>query len=304
MRSKLAKALLEVVGYLSIIAVLVSVFLYCVLGDSGTDDSLQLLVRMVTLLAIFVISNALKSKLFCDKIDITLDNQSKNLKVIVNEMSSIKVDAHIRGLNDQTDFYNLLQQKVNNSVERVWLMHLDPFRPDAKTISDKARVAHFDNLVNFAKNNPKVDIRRIISIPDYEKLKWVNELIEKTANIRNIHFAYIKIDEIEKSFPVTVISCQIIDNNMMFLLNPTLNYVPGGTFKECLYIENTKMVNIYKEYYEKLWDKLKEDDCQHIGCLIKDGSNCEHFKKHLATIEDNIKKYENRSRETAHSAHA
>lgn len=216
---------------------------------------------------------------------IEIDTQLKDLKK--------ETAATVRELDSQSEFYRVLNDKVMSAKSRVWLMHLDPHAPDSEIYSDSARTEYFKNCAEKAKaqngvKNP-VEFRRIINIPTMGKLEWTEKLIQETKELQNLHLAYMHIHDMESTFPVSVASCQIIDDRAVFLLNPTLNVVPEGAFKTCVIIENEKVVSVYREYYEKIWSLLEERNSKK-GCIIKNGPGTSLFDKNKQRIIENINK--------------
>jgi hypothetical protein len=216
----------------------------------------------------------------------------KDIKKQVDDIQK-ESNATVRELDSQPEFYSILDEKVLAAKYKVWLMHLDPHAPDSKKYyNDPARENYFAHCAAkaIAQNGVKnpVEFRRIINIPTLDKLEWAEKLINETKDIQNLHLAYIHLDDIENSFPISVTSCQIMDNKAVFLLNPELNVVPPGKFKKCIIIENEKVVSIYEKYYERIWELLEKKD-SNLGCIIKDGPGIELFYKNQQRILDNIK---------------
>jgi len=217
----------------------------------------------------------------------------KEMKIQLDDLKR-ESNAKVRELDSQPVFYRELKKQVLLAEKKVWLMHLDPYAPDSvKNYNDKSREDYFDACKKMAQDqngvSDPVDFRRIINIPTMEKLEWTEKLIESTKNLQNLHLAYIYVDDIENSFPVSITSCQIMDDNAVFLLNPELNVVPGGTFKKCILIENQNVVKVYEAYYNRIWEELQKSDSK-LGCIIKDGPGTEQFTQNKQRIIDNIKK--------------
>lgn len=228
-----------------------------------------------------------------DKINQNDNKLSISIKEIDTQLKDLKKEtsATVRELDSQAEFYRVLNDKVLSAKSRVWLMHLDPYAPDSNIYADLARTEYFKNCAEkaIAQNTAQhpVEFRRIINIPTLGKLEWAEKLINETKDLKNLHLAYIHIDDIEDSFPISVTSCQIIDNRAVFLLNPELNVVPEGKFKTCIIIENEKIVSVYKNYYEKIWNLLEEKNSKK-GCIIKDGPGTSLFNKNKQRILDDI----------------
>lgn len=236
-----------------------------------------------------------------DKIN-DIDNKlSISIKEIDTQLKDLKKEssATVRELESQAEFYRVLNDKMLSAKSRVWLMHLDPFAPDSVKYSDLARTEYFNNCAEKARTEntaqQPVEFRRIIAIPTLEKLDWTEKLIQDTKALKNLHLAYIHIDDIKYTFPISVTSCQIIDNRAVFLLNPELNVVPEGKFKTCIIIENEKVVSVYKDYYEKIWTLLENNNSK--GCIIKDGPGTTLFDANKQRILDDINKLPTKTEE-------
>lgn len=205
----------------------------------------------------------------------------------MTDTSSENQNAKIRILTDQPSFYETLRDAVCASTKEVMFIHLDPEVATKKDNFNDGRAGYFDSAHEYVKAH-SIKMRRIISIPNEAKFEWTKDLIEKTKDIDTMDFAYIKMGDIEKSFPETVISCDIIDNNRLFLMNPNLNYIPlGNTFKGILDIENEDAVKIYKGYFERLWTELTKPGSK-SGCLLKKGQDCSYFEKNINWIRSNM----------------
>lgn len=296
--------IIDITSCISIIAALISVLVYLISSRVGWNiDGISILLTLLASISLFIITNTKKSEIVNDAINQISNNVNAikigtdNLNQISNDVKAIKTGtpALIIGINNQHDFYCHLNEKVLKSTNRVWLTHLDQWAPISPKYTDLDRVNYFDSVLQYAKNHEEIDFKRIISIPNEEKLAWVEKLINDSSSHHNLNFAYIKIDDIETLFPTSVVSCQIIDFDKMFILNPLLNRVPRtrGKFKDCLYFENRKIVEVYADYYDKLWDELSKKNCS-FGCLLKDGNGTDLFYSKKNMILDHIKTYENK----------
>ncbi|ETA69285.1 hypothetical protein MettiDRAFT_2781 [Methanolobus tindarius DSM 2278] len=295
----------DILSYVSIVVTAICIVLYLLPNKiEGIEiNKIDILLYLLVSLSTFLIANTKKNDLTCDKVtqisnEITvLKENTEKINRIADDVDLLKsgTPAVIKPINNQEDFYHLLNASVITSSTRVWVTHLDQWAPTSPKFSDKDRVNYFDSVLEHIQTHPAIDFKRIISIPTKDKLEWVEKLIMDTDAYQNLHLAYIRIDDIEDIFPFSVVSCQIIDENKMFILNPLLNRVPRnrGQFKECLYFENKNIVGIYSNYYEKLWDKITQKDSLH-GCILKDGTGTDNFYKNKNWILSNIKEEEPR----------
>jgi hypothetical protein len=234
-------------------------------------------------------------------VHVNLKSQNSGIEKIDQDLEELKKvsTATVRELDSQAEFYRVLDDKVLSAKSKVWLMHLDPHAPDSDIYyADDERKKYFKDCAEkaIAQNGlaHPVEFRRIINIPTLDKLEWVERLIEDTKDLQNLHLAYINVGNVEfndipQTFPISVTSCQIIDNKSVFLLNPELNVVPEGKFKTCIIIENEKVVSVYKNYYDKIWDALEQKNSKK-GCIIKNGPGSTLFTKQKQRIIDDINK--------------
>ena len=93
--------------------------------------------------------------------------------------------------------------------------------------------------------------------------------------------AYINIENLDNTNLKTVVSCQLIDDDEVFVLNPMSNTVSGSaSFANCLYIKNRKVAQLYEKYYDDLWTFA---NLNYNGCVIlKNG------KERYLDVLDNI----------------
>lgn len=201
-----------------------------------------------------------------------------------NETAENKLNSFVRVLSDQNSFYDALTDAVCSAKAEVMFIHLDPYVATKKDHCEDGRANYFDAAHEYVRTN-SIKMRRIISIPNEKKLEWVKDLINRTRDMETLDLAYIRVNDIEKSFPKTVISCDIIDDHRLFLLNPTLNYIPTGKeFKGIIDIDNVEAVKVYREYFEKLWTEITKENCDY-GCYLKKGRDCTYFDKNLKRIK-------------------
>jgi hypothetical protein len=320
--SRLTKlSVFDIFQIISIVVAIICIILYYVFSRVGFTiiDQTSLILYLLVSMSVFIISNSKKNeivfneqkednkrisedlnKVYGDLTSIkngtiTIENMDNKIIKVSEDVCILKKGTTISTLSDQQSFYHKLADVATKATTRVWLTHLDQWAPDSHKYAGLDKKEYFDKILEYAKNHPKVDFKRIISIPTEDKLIWVKDLIEKTKDYENLNFAYIRLDDLENLFPLSVVSTQIMDDNKMFLLNPELNLVPRtkGLFKDCLYFENTDMVAVYSHYYESVWKKITEKNSQ-WGCLIKDGNGVDTYNDNIQIIIDDLNKMENR----------
>lgn len=155
----------------------------------------------------------------------TMDNKLQTLETNVSKLLH-KNPVSVEIIEDPDEFYKKLKDAESTATVRIWVTHLDPYPPTSRKLETSAtneRTAYFNFLNDFAKAHPKVEVKRIIGISTIEKLEWLKEQMVLTKDIDNISFAYIRADCFghgDSLSPLTVVSCQVIDDNKTFVLNP------------------------------------------------------------------------------------
>ena len=236
-----------------------------------------------------------ETKLSLDKIKQDIQN---NNAIFVEEICKVNQTQSEVIISSQR-FYTLLKQIREKATYRVQLTQLDPGPPTV--YGEKVRAEYFDQTIEFAKKNPTIKVQRIMSIPTIEKLEWAQEMIENSTNLNNLHFAYIKIDDIQNISPTPpILSLQIIDENEMLLLDPCFSYMPMS-FKPCLYLKDNEVVKkVFSKYYDSLWDSLERDNAVWMrsnsneklnikGFILKDGMDITAYVDKINWIKNIIK---------------
>jgi hypothetical protein len=271
-----------------------------------TFTSQSTLFWYATSITFFILGFSIKTKEGISKLD-SLVNDVKNLINYLNtHLIEIKDevkkantllteknedDAKILVINSSEDLYSLLTEKIKTAKERVLIMHLDPHSPDYH--QNDARSDYFKFVFEFIEKHGEITMRRITSLPEREKAEWLKTVMEKEINkIEKLDIAYINIENLEKNLEnnegvSTVVSCQIIDEDKIFILNPLWNTVLAcGECGECLYIESKKVVKVYERYFDTLWGyaRTKSKGC----CILKRGRECdfESLKKIIGSLPE------------------
>lgn len=272
-------------------------------ADVFTSMSGAMLVEIV----IFFISLSLGNSKFQEDLPQDINKSFDNLnKDIISRVDEINKDiktfnnASIEVLTTQNDFYDKLKKSRSSALHTVDLTQLDPWAPkeyedvDSSDLSDEvkaqhsSRVNYFTSDIEFAQSHPNVQIRRIISIPSDNKLEWVKDFIEATKSISNLFLAYVSIPDIEKDTPFPkMLSLQIIDSNEVFMLNPKYSYMPRQ-YEHCFYIKNADVGKIYTDYYNSIWEKLKNSDDVNIGMILKNGTDIKGYEDKLNQIRNKL----------------
>jgi hypothetical protein len=213
-----------------------------------------------------------------------LEKQTK-IESAIYSISHVTIEI----LKTQNTFYERLKNTRLNAKEKVMLTQLDPIPP--KDYGDQTRQNYFSSDIDYAKNHPDVQIRRILSIETQSKLEWVKDLVEATKDLPNFSLAYINIKDINKDVPFPkMLSLQIIDEEEVFILNPQFSFMPYD-YENCYYIKNVEIAKIYCSYYNAIWNKIKDDDDPaKTGCILKSGTNLNDLEKVLSYINAHTRK--------------
>lgn len=221
---------------------------------------------MLVELVIFLIIMNINDEEFQENSLQTIQNKFDALDVTVRSINNASIEV----FSNQNWFYDKLRQSRLDARESVFLTQLDPWPPSGYEQSGE-RQEYFKSDLEYAKNHPRVDIRRIVSIPSKEKLAWIKDWVEQMKDIPNFHLAYINLENIEKSSPFPkMLSLQIIDKEEVFLLNPQYSYMPR-TYAKCIYMKNKEVGEVFTEYYLEIWKKLAMCEDLNIGGMLKSG---------------------------------
>lgn len=196
-----------------------------------------------------------------------------------------KEDAKIHVIYSADELYEKLGEAIKHAKD-IRIMHLDPFSPNH--YKSPARTEYFKTIFDYVKLHNDVTMKRLTSLNEVEKIEWLKGLIEETRNIEKLDIAYIDIPKNrDDSFLNTLVSCQVLDGNKTFLLNPMGNTVPaGGTQGEVLYIESESVAKVYEKYFDRLWD-----------IAVRKHGNSRIIKSGRTYLEDELNKVEARLRE-------
>jgi len=193
-------------------------------------------------------------------------------------------------------FYQKLMHAGENSKSCVYNMHIDIYVPS----KDVYVQSENDNNIPYLEKNLKkaesneargMEFKRIVNISSMDMLNWVEELVRRVQNLENYQIAYINIDLMHISSQNSFVNCQVIDDNIVFLLDPDKKYVPYSQNMNGLYLKGNKINEYYKNYYDRLWDNLISSGCSY-GCLIKGQRSDLLFDKNRERIITDIKKGE------------
>ena len=188
----------------------------------------------------------------------------------------------VKKLETYNDFYTRLEKSRASAKKVVRLTQLEPWVP-AEYEHNGTRNSYYQRDVACFLQHPDVFFYRIVSIESKSRLNWVKSLIEATIDLPNVFFAYIEIGNIAASAPFPkMLSLQIIDDKEVFMDDPQLGYMPRSYFP-CYYIKDKTLGKMYSDYYQKVWDTLR-DNLAH-GMLLKDGLGSQGYEQKL----DNIK---------------
>ncbi len=264
-----------------------------IVPSASTSDTVLLAFSFT--IALFLLNFSDKVKGDLEKIDTSLVKSNENIRtslVKANEDMKVnleRIDASLKANEDTAkvqiidsseDLYRVLKEKIKGAKHEVRIMHLDPHSPDL--FGNETRSDYFKFFFDFAEEHRNITMKRITSIVYKDKGEWLLNKMNETKHLDKLSMAYINtgdLEDLEVSLLKTVVSCEIIDNDKVFILNPLSNTV-ANEFDKCVYIENKKVAETYIAYYDKLWNIAQ---LKHHGCrIIKAGTTCDFaYVKHI-----------------------
>lgn len=182
---------------------------------------------------------------------------------ISSEVHSIQCGSNIANTKSgkgSDEFYRLALEYMNVSSSSIWLTSLNDRNPNVK--GSIMRNKYFNSVFPFAKKNKTVEVKRIVKIATLEKLEWVKEQIDSTKKLENVSIAYIEKD-------IKILNLLVFDEKRMLLWNPGQAKV-SQQHNKFIYSENVDVVEMFAEYYEKIWQDLQSN---HGGFILKDGNH-------------------------------
>lgn len=246
-------------------------------------------------LIIFIIAKSFSDDAQNDQVKQSL-NDIKDIvpKILKIESSVENINSIVPNINTTTakvlvkrdEFYTCLKECREKAKSKVWLMHLDPIAPFE--FGEGVRKDYFDSTIQYARDNPNIEIRRILSIPSIQKLEWALMCVNDSKDLNNLHFAYLRIDDIASTVPTPpIISVQIIDDTEMLYLDPRYSYMPQRYYP-CVYLNNHEVVKLFSAYYTSLWDRIENCKDPGYGCILKNGFDYNGISEKTESILVNI----------------
>lgn len=175
-------------------------------------------------------------------------------RVIINNLDRVRETllsqkSHEAAICDQRNFYVHLTDALSRVQFTVDLTQLDAAPPSAYGLPEK--IDYFNLSTRTVIEKPHVRFRRIVAIPNFEKLAWVRQVLEQVKNNANFNLHYVDIAT-EKFF-MPPLSIQIIDRKELCMVDPTRGFLPIAGGDKSLWIRSDSICEIFSEYYEKFW---------------------------------------------------
>ena len=170
---------------------------------------------------------------------------------------------------DQKRFYEHLTRAMQACSRSVDLTQLDADPPSYSGIEEKKR--YFKLAAETVIAKPGVQFRRIVSIPNPTKLRWVLDLIDEVQNSANYSMHYVDITA--SNFFLPPLSIQIFDSHDVMVVDPTRGFMPTAPVgDQCLWIQGKEAPRVFTNYFQNFWNltnatRLKEGNVIHWGMI-------------------------------------
>lgn len=181
----------------------------------------------------------------------------------IDSLLSAKGSAEAR---PQEEFYRSMRLLIAQASSEILLVHHEPFPPDIRPDPRHEISEYFHTLDNVISKNT-VPVRRIVTIPNPEKLNWVvSEMLRKHKKDDNFDVRLSNLLEFEGDKLVRVheeemvpLSIQIVDRRYVYIVNIGSGFhtsFPGSD----LFLDSPSAAEYFRTYFEKYWavcDELK-----------------------------------------------
>jgi hypothetical protein len=150
---------------------------------------------------------------------------------------------------DQRNFYIRLTNAVEHAEHAIDLTQLDALPPEQYGIPEKMKYFALSN--ELVRTKPHIRFRRIVAIPNIDKLKWVREVLNSVKDCPNYNMHYVDIAS--ERFFMPPLSLQLVDRRELCMVDPTRGFLTVAGQDRSLWIKSTDIVEVFAEYYEKFW---------------------------------------------------
>lgn len=237
MNVKEAQNFLSKIGMEGVILLLVSAFSIVlvvshILGLEYISTDRLIMITAV-ILALFVIYAVVK-----------LSKLERNHKREVDFITFENIDA----------YYYFMIERLKHVKESIDIVNF--IDPPTKETTIESRKKWFEAVGDFIKNNPKIEVRRVISIESTDKLNWVkNNQLEEFKNCLGFYVNCCALPA--KHIPL--LTMVIMDETEVFLgLSVAPEKSTPAPIERNLWIGNKDICDTFNNYYTALWNETIE----------------------------------------------
>ncbi len=155
-------------------------------------------------------------------------------------MMSVGRKVEVEYIDNYREMYELLLELVSNASRMVDVTHIRPEPPKDFPLARE----YFDKLVEIAKDNPTISIRRIVAIPNRDMFEWVKSLEEVSEKYQNF-----KVRVVDWRVNIPAYNNAIVDGTHALIVIPST--APESTM--AIYVTEPDIVQSLVRYYEALW---------------------------------------------------
>lgn len=237
----------------------------------------------------------------------------KNLDETINKSEEIKkyLELHKQEKSrilTEDEYYKYLESarellSQNNISSTIYLTN---FSKEMGGNNDNSDEEYFNKEINYCKNNPKIIIKRIITVRSKQKLIALKNMINNINNnkIENLQIAYLNtkwlhaknFHERDCFYLPKLIGSQVNGDEVIIMnpmtarisANPRNGSPPEETkrINKHIYIKNQEIADIFASYHNILWSEItKFDNPNNIGCILYEYKSEDDNPK---TINENI----------------
>jgi hypothetical protein len=150
---------------------------------------------------------------------------------------------------DRPQFYRHMLAALRHSSRCVDLTQLDEQPP--RHYGTREMVEYFELQTQMVRECPHIVFRRIVSIPTFEKLQWLLDILEQISDCANFQINLIDISRSAGLPPP--LSLQIFDREQLCLVDPTVGYMLPSEQRDMLWIRGKAACEVFSVYYDNAW---------------------------------------------------
>jgi len=183
---------------------------------------------------------------------------------VFKKIKCISLIKEIKLLNNKKEFFNVLDtERTQVKNTKICLMNFTRTIQEQINKEEKAK-KYYEKEFKYCseKENDNVKLYRIVSIHTKDKFEECWHMANKAneAGLKNFNLAYIDIANFDDNNVLPEITGVQIIGDVVILIDPCAAGIDSQQHENSIFIRSEEIAEIYKSYYDALWDEIKEYD--------------------------------------------